>query len=269
MADLLQTLIGLKAFLVFVWLAVFLGVERILPAAGRPDAWQWPDAARVWRNICLWLVASFVSFAFVLPLTHWASATVPGWATLWRFDRTNPGLALAFDILLLDGLIYWWHRANHRLPFLWRFHAVHHRDRFLDALSALRFHFGEVALSACIRAPVIWLLGFPLSSILIFETLLLLAAIFHHSNVALPARLERWLGAAIVTPSIHWVHHHAVRADTDSNYGTIFSFWDRLFGSRSPTQRWAAMPIGIEGLAEDAPIHRLLLQPFGRQKIDG
>ena len=107
--------------------------------------------------------------------------------------------------------IYWWHRANHELPFLWRFHAVHHYDELLDTSSAVRFHFGEVALSALARAGVIVLLDLPLASVVLFEGLVLMAAIFHHSDARLPPAIERPLSRVIVTPSIHWVHHHARR----------------------------------------------------------
>ena len=164
-------------------------------------------------------------------------------------------------MLLLDFLIYWWHLANHRIPLLWRFHEVHHLDRFLDTTSALRFHFGEVLLSALARASAIYLRGFPFSSILAFETLLLIATLFHHSNLRLPAGLESALSLLIITPSIHWVHHHARRSDTDSNYGTIFSFWDRFFASRSPTRRRPDLEIGVEGLPE-RPLVQLILRPF-------
>jgi sterol desaturase/sphingolipid hydroxylase (fatty acid hydroxylase superfamily) len=68
----------------------------------------------------------------------------------------------------------------------------------------------------------------------------------------------------VITPSIHWVHHHAIRADTDSNYGTIFSFWDRLFRSRSATERFTDMKIGVERM-RDRSFLRLLVAPFGRQ----
>ena len=96
---------------------------------------------------------------------------------------------------LLDGLIYWWHRANHEWPLLWRFHVVHHLDRFLDATSAIRFHFGEVLISATARAGAIVLLGFPLASILAFETLVLIATVFHHSNLRLPPQSRGGTGA--------------------------------------------------------------------------
>ena len=116
-------------------------------------------------------------------------------------------------------------------------------------------------LSALARATIILLLGFPFASVLVFEALVLLCAVFHHSNLRLPAGLERLLSRVIITPSIHWVHHHARRADTDSNYGTLFSFWDPLFGTRSPTRRRPDMRIGVEGREEEA-IGALLLHPL-------
>ncbi len=116
-------------------------------------------------------------------------------------------------------------------------------------------------LSALARAAVIVLLDIPIASVLVFETLLLVAAIFHHSNLRLATGLERALARVGITPSIHWVHHHARRSDTDSNYGTIFSFWDPLFDSRSATPRSPGMPIGVETRGEQS-LARLLLRPF-------
>ena len=75
------------------------------------------------------------------------------------------------DLLLLDCWIYWWHRINHRLPLLWRFHEVHHLDEMLDTTSALRFHFGEVVLSSFVRAGLIFMLAMPLASVVVFEVL--------------------------------------------------------------------------------------------------
>jgi hypothetical protein len=138
-------------------------------------------------------------------------------------------------------------------------------DRFLDSTSAIRFHFGEVLLSAGFRALAVLLLGFPFVSIVLFESLLLCATIFHHSNLRLPAHFERALSAVVITPGIHWVHHHAARADTDANYGTLFSFWDRIFRTRSPTRRTPAMAIGVEGEGDRA-LPALLARPFRRRR---
>ena len=247
-----------KGGIVFVWFALFFVAERLAPAAEPLAA---TGLRRLGRNFAFWLINTLLSPLVVIPLTAWAAAHCP----YLRPDWWSGGPGLAFDVLLLDFLIYWWHRANHEWPLLWRFHEVHHLDRFLDSTSAIRFHFGEVLLSAGVRAAIVLLLGFPFASIVLFESLLLCATIFHHSNLRLPAGLERALSLTIITPGIHWVHHRAVRADTDSNYGTLFSFWDRMFRTRSPTRRTPEMPIGVEGEDERA-LPALLARPFRRRR---
>ncbi|MFQ5775453.1 MAG: sterol desaturase family protein [Kiloniellaceae bacterium] len=257
----IEALLPWKTAAVLGWLAFFFAAERLRPAAREPrgaDA-RGPRGGR-WRlarNAGFWLANVGLSPLVVVPVSLWATGYHLGWRPAWW---SGP-LGLALDIVLLDFLIYWWHRAAHVVPFLWRFHEVHHLDRFLDSTTALRFHFGEVVLAALARAAVIALFGLPIVSILVFETLVLVATIFHHSNLALGPRLEGALARVVITPSIHWVHHHAAQRDTDSNYGTIFSFWDPLFGSRSPTRRTLDMEIGVERRAERGLPH-LLVRPF-------
>lgn len=247
------TLLAWKIVLVYGAFALLFAAERVWPAVGRPSP-AWP---RLGRNGALWLVNVGLSLGLVVPLTQWAESQAFAWRPPWWSGSAG----LAADLVLLDLIIYWWHRANHEVPVLWRFHAVHHADRFLDTTTAIRFHFGEVALSALFRAGIVILLAFPLGSVLIFEALLLTAALFHHSNLRLPARLEREISRVIITPSLHWVHHHARRADTDSTYGTVFSFWDRLFRTTTPTRRTPDMAIGIEGV-DEANLARLVARPF-------
>lgn len=251
-----ETLLAFKGVAAGAWLAFLFTAERLKPAVpfpqGRPWAW-----ARPARNLAFLLISAVVSLAIVVPVSQAAAGLEiglrPGWAT--------GAAGLAVDLLLLDFLIYWWHRANHELRLLWRFHEVHHLDRFLDATTAIRFHFGEVILSAVARAGVIALFAIPLTSVLTFEALVLAAAGFHHSNLKLPPRLEQALSWIVVTPSIHWVHHHRIRRDTDSNYATVLSLWDRLFGTRSATRRTPEMEIGVEG-REEQRLPSLLLWPF-------
>jgi sterol desaturase/sphingolipid hydroxylase (fatty acid hydroxylase superfamily) len=251
-------LLASKGVLIGVWLALLMSAEHLCPAAPFPSTAGAPARFRRLRNLALAAINILLSPLVVVPL----SALAAGHALAWRPGWWRGGTGLALDLLLLDGLIYWWHRANHESAFLWRFHSVHHLDRFLDTTTALRFHFGEVLLSALARSVVIVLIGFPLSSILAFEAAVLMAAIFHHSNLRLPASLEALLARLIITPSIHWVHHHRRRSDTDANYGTIFSFWDRLFRSVSPTRRRPDMAIGVEG-EEELGLIDLLRHPFG------
>jgi sterol desaturase/sphingolipid hydroxylase (fatty acid hydroxylase superfamily) len=248
----LAELIRYKGVAVVAVLVLLLLLERRFPLARALGGWR-----RVGRNLSLAGLNAVLSWAIVVPLSALAASHALGWRPAFWGGWTG----LAVDILLLDLWIYWWHRANHELPFLWRFHEVHHLDGFLDASSALRFHFGEVFLSSLVRAGVIFLLDVPLTSVVVFETAVAVVAMFQHSNVALPARLESGLSRVIVTPSIHWIHHHAVRADTDSNYAAILSIWDRLFGSRSATRRSLDMKIGVEGRS-DAPLPALVKRPF-------
>ena len=250
----------LKSVAVVLWFAAFFAGERVRPASPPPESSDGPGK-RVGRNLGLWACNIALSLAFVLPLTALAAAHGLGWRPEAWGSLAGGWPMLVADIVVLDLWIWAWHRANHEIPFLWRFHEVHHLDETLDASTALRFHFGEVALSACVRAVVIFLLGVPLAHVLLFETLVLCAAIFHHSNLALPPGLERRLSRVIITPSVHWVHHHSVRSDTDSRYGTIFSFWDPLFGTLTPARRTASMPIGVEGRREEN-LARLLARPF-------
>lgn len=255
-------LLAWKGAAVALWFVALFALERVLPAA-QPRLAE-PGWRRLLRNAALWAGNALLSPAVVLPVSALAAAAAPQWRPSWWSGAGG----LLLDLLLLDGLIYWWHRANHLAPFLWRFHAVHHLDRFLDTTTAVRFHAGEVLLSALARAGVIVLLALPLSSVLAFETLVLLATTFHHSNLRLPPRFERVLSLVVVTPSIHWVHHHRWRADTDSNYATVFSLWDRLFASRSPRPRFSDMPIGVEGREEEA-LMGLLRAPFRRFSYAG
>jgi sterol desaturase/sphingolipid hydroxylase (fatty acid hydroxylase superfamily) len=255
----MEHLLAWKGIAVGLWLLLFFIAERLAPAVPFPPG---QGLSRLLRNLGLAAVNFILSPLAVLPLTALAAGHALPWRPLWWSGV--PGLLL--DLLLLDLLIYWWHRWNHEWPILWRFHGVHHLDRFLDSTSALRFHFGEVLISAFARAGAIVLIGFPLSSILAFETLVLIATIFHHSDLRLPQPLEAALARLVITPSIHWVHHHRLKRDTDSNYGTVFSFWDRLFGTANPLKRDMAMTIGVEG-EEERPLPALILRPFTPAKI--
>jgi sterol desaturase/sphingolipid hydroxylase (fatty acid hydroxylase superfamily) len=247
------------------WIAsvavVLLVLERVFPKA-RPlaAAGLRTVADRAWRvakNFGLVLLNAGLSPLLVIPISAYAATHAIGWRPDWWSGATG----LIIDIIILDCWIYWWHRANHEIQFLWRFHEVHHLDEFLDASSALRFHFGEVVLSAFVRAAFIWLLDVPLTSVVVFEACVLTMALFHHSNVNLPDWLERPLSRILVTPAVHWVHHHAIRADTDSNYANICSLWDVVFGSKSRTQRWNEMPIGVERRHDEGFVG-LLTRPF-------
>lgn len=172
----------------------------------------------------------------------------------------------ALTFVLFDLWMYAWHRANHQMPFLWRFHRVHHTDPAMDSTTALRFHPGEILLSTLANCLVLMALGMSLGMLVLYKTLMVLVILFHHSNLDVPARLDAALRRLIVPPSMHRVHHSAVRAETDSNYGTVFSLWDRLFRSFRLRDDPEAIRFGIGAYDEAAwqrPLRllRLPLEP--------
>jgi sterol desaturase/sphingolipid hydroxylase (fatty acid hydroxylase superfamily) len=241
-----------KGALVLAFLLTFFVLGSLIPFSTISQA-----RARIANNLALSGFNAVLAVLIVMPVTVFASH----WTYEWRPDSLQGLTGLIVDLVLLDLWIYLWHRTEHAVPFLWRFHEVHHLDETLDATSALRFHFGEVFLSSLVRLPIIMLLAIPLQHIVLFETMVAMAAIFHHSNLRLPQYVERALSWFIVTPSIHWVHHHAIRADTDSNYAVFFSIWDKLFLSQSRTIRRADLVIGVEGRSDQSFI-KLLVWPI-------
>ncbi len=156
---------------------------------------------------------------------------------------------LAFDLWM-----YTWHRLNHRVPFFWRFHRVHHSDSAMDVTTSTRFHFGEIILSSLLRVPVIALLGLQMHEIAIYEVMMFTVIQFHHANIALPEKVDRFLRLFIVTPFMHKVHHSRWQPETDSNYASFLSIWDRLFRSFRLNSDPASIRFGLDEF--DAPAHQ-------------
>jgi len=163
-----------------------------------------------------------------IQVVQWSSMSSTGIIRLVSMNHFTKGL---FGFLLFDLWMYWWHRLNHEIHFLWRFHRMHHTDLEMDASTALRFHPGEKIFSDIIRLAVIPVLGLELLAFAIYRVVMSPIILFHHSNIALPEKFDRILRAVIVTPNMHRVHHSIIREETDSNYGSVFSFWDRILGT--------------------------------------
>lgn len=166
-------------------------------------------------------------------------ATLPAWA--------EPIAAL----LLFDFWMYWWHRINHVVPFLWRFHRVHHSDPRMDVTTALRFHPGEIVLSTAARLVVVNLVGMELWHLALYELIALPIVAFHHSNIAMPRRSDDVLRWLVVTPWMHWVHHSRERAETNSNYSSVLSLWDRLFSSYRLRERPDEIAFGLDEFPDE------------------
>lgn len=167
-------------------------------------------------------------------------------------------------IALFDAWQYAFHVMHHKVPLLWRFHSVHHNDAEMDASSAFRFHVGEIALGGATRMVVLPLLGMSMVHLAAYELLVVPISLFHHSNMRLPARVDRFLRCFIVTPWMHWVHHSTYQPETDSNYASIFSIWDRIFGTFQLLPDPASIRLGLDDFEEREwrDLRGMLLSPF-------
>ncbi len=189
------------------------------------------------------LVRTFIYVPFLMWVVY---VEQQGWG-ISRWLRLDGWLEILLSLIVLDAFDYFWHRANHRIAFLWRFHKAHHADVEMDVTTALRFHPGELFLSSFAKALWVLIWGPTAIAWFIFEGLISLCAQFHHSNIDFPDSVERWLSKLIVTPRFHTSHHVVDRRYGDANFSTIFSFWDRLFKSYNQA------PIGAQAqLADNA-----------------
>jgi sterol desaturase/sphingolipid hydroxylase (fatty acid hydroxylase superfamily) len=181
---------------------------------------------------------------------------------------------IPIDVLLLDLLVYLLHRAYHVVPFLWRLHLVHHTDLDLDVSSASRFHAGEVLVSSLVKLAAVAFLGISPAGLVTFEALMLFCAQLQHANIRVPRRVEDVLWGTFVPPAMHRIHHTPTAADTNSNFGTILTLWDRLLGTLRRRPATAPPAFGVSEERDEKDLGRLfvlLLLPFrtGRPASEG
>jgi sterol desaturase/sphingolipid hydroxylase (fatty acid hydroxylase superfamily) len=264
--DILTIVEWYRALTAAAVILLLLGWESLTPAFA---FFKERAAARIRHglvNVILFVVnVLIVRFAFValwLATAEW---------TIWHGFGIANWLGLADSvwhtvvvILLFDLWTYWWHRANHKIRFFWRFHRVHHSDIEMDVTTANRFHFGELLFSSVLRIPLIALFGAAIWEVAVYELVLFPVVQFHHANVALPGRLDRALRTVIVTPDMHKVHHSEIRRETDSNYTSMFSFWDRLFRSFLIRETTRDVDFGVAAPPEEdtQSLSTLLASPF-------
>jgi len=203
----------------------------------------------------------------LLPISAWVIRDRIGllhWLGLSGWARTLAG------IVLLDYTLWFWHWANHRIFFFWRFHSVHHVDLDMDASTALRFHFGELGMSVFFRALQIVAIGTDPRSVAIYQILLFACILFHHSNTRLPLWLERILVRVIVTPRMHGIHHSDYLNETNTNWSSLLSAWDYLHGTIRLDIPQEAIQIGVPAYQqpERVTLGRILAMPFMRRGED-
>lgn len=188
-----------------------------------------------------------------------------GWG-LFNIIGTPGWLAIPLSILALDLAIYLQHVMFHAVPALWRLHRMHHADLEFDVTTGLRFHPVEILLSMGIKLAAVAALGPPAVAVLMFEVILNATAMFNHSNVRIPVRIDRLLRLVVVTPDMHRIHHSIHPRETNSNFGFNLPWWDRLLGTYLPQPREGheGMTVGIEQFRtkRDLWLDRMLFQPL-------
>ena len=248
------------------WLVFLLIWESAAPFFGffhsRTRVRFWHGLKNMLVGLASAIIPALGFVSLIAWLSQWAESHRCG---LLNFTPLPIWLHAVGAVLLLDVWTYGWHRANHRMPFLWRFHRVHHADAQMDATTASRFHIGEIAMSSALRIPLVLLVGFKMWELAGFETLMLLVVQFHHANIGLPAWLDRFLRVLIVTPAMHKVHHSELQPETDSNYTALFSVWDRIFRSFKLRADPAAIQFGLREFSEpsDQTFVGMMRMPFG------
>jgi sterol desaturase/sphingolipid hydroxylase (fatty acid hydroxylase superfamily) len=239
--------------------ALFAVLEALAPARRRALARR----ARWAPNLGLGLINAAAQ-RLVAPLGAAGAALWAQGADVGLFQHASAPAWLVWLVCLVAFDLALWaqHRATHAFPALWALHRVHHLDVELDVTTAYRFHPLEIAVSLAWKSVVAVLLGAPPEAVLAFEALVNAFALFNHANWRLPARVEAALGALVVTPGLHRVHHSVRPAETDSNFGFCLSIWDRLFGAFRPRLADPQGPLGLAEARANADAASLLAAPF-------
>ena len=243
-------------FVFFACLLALFVLERVGAFQQRPA----PGAHRWASNVALFLLGGIVG-ALVLPagLLAFAESRASGWMA------GLPVMAqVALGFIVVDLWKYGEHRLFHRVPLLWRLHLVHHSDTALDVTTSERHHPVEVAVSTTLMIALVAWLGLPPLALAVYLVTATVVALYSHANLRLPAAADRAIARVLVTPRVHAVHHSNLRAETDSNFGSVLTVWDRLFGTYVEPARARVPHIGLDYFhhAADTRWWRVLLQPF-------
>lgn len=221
-------------------------------------------------NIFMTLTTIIINFslAFILLKTSdWAIAN--NFGVLQWLPQMSLWLYALIGLLLLDLIgAYLVHLIEHKVKFLWRFHLIHHTDTWVDTTSGNRHHPGESVIRFAFTTLGVLIVGSPMWIVFMYQTISIVSTQFTHANITLPKRLDIFLSYFIVSPNMHKVHHHFMLPYTDSNYGNIFSVWDRLFGTFMylPKEK---IVYGIDTYMETQDhnqLNNLLKIPFQKQR---
>ncbi len=187
---------------------------------------------------------------------------------LLKLLRLPRAIEALLCVILLDYTLYLWHVLTHKVPALWRLHLPHHVDLDLDASTALRFHFSELLVSVVWRAGQMVVIGVGPTSYAAWQLFLLPSILFHHSNVELSPARDAKLSRLIVTPRMHGIHHSTMHGETDSNWSSGLTIWDKLHGTFRADVPQEEITIGVPAYRDplEVGLAEYVNMPFAEQR---
>ncbi len=235
--------------ILLVFFGLFYGLEQLFPHRKDPAQRRGSYATNLGLFVVNNTVLSLLSVSSLFLLAEQYAGQ-----GLLRYI-SHPAAQMVTAFLVLDLLLYFWHRLCHRFDGLWLFHRVHHNDPYLNTSTALRVHILELLITNALKAGYVVVLGVDQLMMLGNELLITVLTLFHHTNIAF--RGEKWLGKLLIVPYLHRAHHSTERYEHDSNYGAALSIWDRLLGTLNEREPVA---IGVNG---DSPQELINLFKLG------
>ncbi len=251
-----------RAFIIAGGLVFFWMLESIIPLF----KFKYKKYRHAGLNLFFTLTTIIINFIFAFGITLTAD-----WANRAHFGLLHIvplplWLFVLLGLMMLDLIsAYWIHYIQHQVKWMWKFHLVHHTDTWVDTTTANRHHPGESVFRAVFTLIAVIVSGAPAWLVLLYQTLSAALSQFNHANIRLPKWLDNLIGLIIVSPDIHKVHHHNAQPLTDSNYGNIFSIWDRLFGTYIKVGNTNDLKYGIDTHMkeeENNNMSNLLQMPF-------
>lgn len=245
------------------FLTLFATTEAVFPRR----ALQCSKISRWFSNLSLSLINGFVlRLIFSLFPLYLSIFLLENKIGLFNIIEIPLWGSFILSIILLDLVVYFSHILFHKYRFLWRMHKVHHTDLDFDVTTGIRFHPFEAVVSMLIKIVAVAILGIHPIAFIIFEILLNASSLFEHSNIHIPAKIDKIIRFLIVTPDMHRVHHSTIMKETNSNYGFNLSIWDRLFKTyiAQPEKGHLGMDIGLNKYREEQELKlmNLLLIPI-------
>lgn len=217
-----------RAAVLFGGLTIFFIIENTLPLFKTP----YNKIKHTGLNIFFTLTTIVINFAMAFILTWSALYVEENHFGILHWMGASPLIQVTFGLLLMDFIGAWLaHYIEHHVTWMWQFHVIHHTDQNVDTTTGNRHHPGESVIRFIFTTIAVLIVGAPIWLIFLYQTLSVVLTQFNHANVKVPTWLDKALRLVFCTPDMHRVHHHYRQPYSDSNYGNIFSFWDRIFGT--------------------------------------